>query len=158
MKQYGMRVATLALCTAVMGAVPVFAQQDSAPATQGDGAPQGPPPGGRGGHGGQEHRLEQMTKQLNLTPDQVTSIKAIEADSRQQAMALRDDTSTSQDAKHEKMMAIRMAGQAKVRALLNDDQKAKFDAMEARMHERMEHRGGHGEGPDGPPPPPPPAQ
>ena len=48
-------------------------------------------------------------------------MKAVETDSRKQAMALREDTSTPQDQKREKMMAIRVAGDTKVRALLNDD-------------------------------------
>jgi protein CpxP len=144
-----MRIATLALCAAVMGAVPMLAQ-DTAPATQQD----GPPRGGMGGRMGGERQLEMMTRELSLTPDQVTSVKGIEADSRQQMMALREDTSTPQEQKRDKMMSIRSASQAKIRALLTDDQKVKFDKMEARMRERMQNRGGGG-GPDGPPPPPP---
>ncbi len=147
----GMRIAALALCTVMMGAVPMLAQDTPpAPPTAQDGPPRGP-----GGRMGGERMVEMMTKELSLTPDQVTSVKAIEADSRQQMMAVREDTSTPQEQKRDKMMAIRVASQAKIRALLTDEQKVKFDKMEARMRER--NRGGGG-GPDGPPPPPPPAQ
>ncbi|WP_128914718.1 hypothetical protein [Granulicella sibirica] len=144
----GLRIATLALCTLAIGALPTFAQDT--PSSQDS----GPPHGGPGGRGHMdERRMEMMTKELSLTPDQVTSIKGIEADSRKQSMALREDTSVAQDQKREKMMAIREASQAKVRALLNDDQKTKFDAMEARMRERMRNgRGPGGPGGDGPPP------
>ena len=144
------RVAMLALCMGAVGVAPMLAQQDTPPAGQ----EQGPPPGGPRG-GGPERQMEMMTKELNLTPDQVTSIKAVEADARKQQMALREDTTTPQDQKREKMMALRTASQAKVRALLTEEQKPKFDAMEARMRERMQNRGGQDGGPGGPPPPPP---
>ena len=48
------------------------------------------------------------------------------------------------------MMAMRAASEAKVRAVLNDDQKPKYDAMLAKQRERMQG----GRGGDGPPPPP----
>ena len=155
--KYGLRIATLALCTAVAGAVPMPAQDQSAPPMQQDGGPRGGGPGGPGGRGmGGERQLEMMTKQLSLTPEQVTQVKAIDADSRKQMMALREDTSTPQDQKRDKMMAIRTASEAKIKALLTDDQKTKFDAMQARMRERGQGRGGPSGpgGPDGPPSPP----
>ena len=46
------------------------------------------------------------------------------------------------------MMDLHKAENDKIRAVLNDDQKTKFDAMEAKRHERMQ--GDH----DAPPPPP----
>lgn len=139
------RIAMLALCLGALGVAPVWAQQDAAPAGQ----EQGPP--SRGGRGGMQGRqLEMMTKELNLSPDQVTSIKAIEADTRKQGMALREDTTTPREQKREKMMALRMASQAKVRALLTEEQKTKYDGMQARMRERMQNRGGQDGGPGGP--------
>jgi periplasmic protein CpxP/Spy len=49
------------------------------------------------------------------------------------------------------MMAIHQASQDKIRAVLTDDQKTKFDAMQAEMKARREsHEGGQG----APPPPP----
>jgi len=99
------------------------------------------------------NQVEFLTKKLNLTPDQVTQVKAIEDDSRKQMMALREDTSIAGADKRAKMMDIHKAAQDKVRALLTDDQKTKYDALQAEMRERMENRQG---GPGGPPPPPPP--
>jgi Spy/CpxP family protein refolding chaperone len=46
------------------------------------------------------------------------------------------------------MMEIHKASQDKIRALLTDDQKTKFDALQAQMREHRGHGG------DGPPPPP----
>ena len=75
-----MRAAVLALCTATLSTAPMLVAQDNAapppPSQQQDNmGPAGP--GGRRGGGRQ---VERLTKQLNLTPDQVTQVKAIDAD------------------------------------------------------------------------------
>ncbi len=146
-------VARLALVGLVLAPVSLAAQQSdpsaTPPATQ-DG---GPPP--RGPHGDpaerQAHMLQMLTKRLNLSPDQVTQVKAIQADSESQMQAIHSDTSLQGADRRTKMMDLHKTETDKVRAVLNDDQKAKFDAMEAKRHERMEHdRGGQ----DAPPPPP----
>jgi len=97
------------------------------------------------------NQVDFLTKKLNLTPDQVTQVKAIDDDARKQFMALREDTSVAGADKRTKMMDIHKASQDKIRALLTDDQKTKFDALQAQMRERREDHGGG----DGPPPPPP---
>ncbi len=145
------RLAMVAVCgaamTATLSAVPLAAQ-DAPPPQQGGGPPEG---GRRDPAEMQARRLQMMTKQLNLSPDQVTQIKAIDDDQMTQMHALHDDTSTPQADKRTKMMAIRQASMEKTRAVLNDEQKTKFDAMEAR---HREHGRGEGQGGDGPPPPP----
>jgi protein CpxP len=108
--------------------------------------------GMRGGPEMQKKHLEHMTKELNLTPDQVTQIKAIQDDGMSQMKALRDDTSTARPDKHAKMMSIHEAEQAKVRAVLTDAQKTKYDAMMEKMKERRDGQMDHKHGP--PPPPP----
>jgi Spy/CpxP family protein refolding chaperone len=127
--------------------------QDTTPATQPQ-TEQQPQQGGWHGRGGGEHQLEHLTKALNLTPDQVTQIKAIQASSRQQMETLRSDTTTAQPDKRAKMMSIHQTEQTNIRAVLTDEQKSKFDAMQARMQER---RAEHQQGEQAPPPPPPPA-
>jgi Spy/CpxP family protein refolding chaperone len=149
----GRRIAAVAAIGMALSGVAAMAQ-DSAPPPPPMQDQQGPPPDGmHGGPGmrgrGPERQTEMLTKQLNLTPDQVTQVKAIDADAMQQAKALRDDTSLSQDDRRSKMMTIHEGAQAKIRALLTDDQKTKFDAMVAKRHERMERHEGNG-----PPPPP----
>ena len=156
-----MRAATLALSAALVCSVPVFAQdntapppppsQDNAPPPPDSAAP-APPPRGRMGRMGGEGQLKRMTKELNLSPDQVSQIKAIDEDSRKQAMATRDDSTLSQQDRRSKMMDIRKASRDKIRAVLNDDQKTKYDAMTEKMRERRD------EGSGGPPAPPPPPQ
>ena len=64
------------------------------------------------------------------------------------SMAARSyDTTLAQPDKRAKMMEIRKTAQEKVRTLLTDDQKTKFDAMQAEMQKRRaEHQGGPGPG------------
>jgi protein CpxP len=137
MMKYGMRAAILAVCAAALTAAPAMAQG-----------------GGGGGQGGgrammtPDQQVERLNAALTLTADQQTAIKAILEQSMKDNMALRDDTSLSQDDRMAKMRVIRDAQTAKIKALLNDDQKAKYDAMMAAQRQR---------GPGGPPPPPPPA-
>jgi Spy/CpxP family protein refolding chaperone len=142
-----LRVAVLAIGATALSALPTMAQDPSAPPPQ-DQA--GPRHGGQGGMRGSQ--VEFLTKKLNLTPDQVTQVKAIDADTMTQMKALREDTSVTGPDKRAKMMDIHKASQDKIRALLTDDQKTKFDALHAQMRER----GGNRSGGDGPPPPPPP--
>ena len=144
-------VARLALVGLVLAPVSLVAQGSdpsaAPPATQ-DG---GPPP--RGPHGDpaerQAHMLQMMTKRLNLNPDQVTQIKGIQSDNETQMQAIHSDTSLQPADRRSKMMDLHKAESDKIRAVLNDDQKAKYDAMTAKRHERMQNGGGQ----DGPPPP-----
>lgn len=143
-RKAGTRVALIALCSGALGVLPMMAQ-DSAPAT-----PQGQM-GPRGGNM-QGRQLEMLTKRLNLTADQQTQVKAIDDDTAKQMMAVRNDTSLSQDDKRAKMMDIRKGSQDKIRAILTDDQKTKYDALQAEMREKMKERNGGGGG--APPAPP----
>ena len=144
-------LAFVAVCGATLSTMPMLAQDNSAPpppAQDGQGPPQG---GHRDPAQMQARQLQMMTKRLNLSPDQVTQIKAIDDDQMTQVQALRSDTSTSRDDKRPKMMAIHQASTEKIRAVLNDEQKTKFDAMEAHRRDRMQ---GGGDGQGAPPPPP----
>jgi Spy/CpxP family protein refolding chaperone len=145
-RRHVLRVAVLAIGATALSALPAMAQDPAAP-------PPPPPPGqagpGRGGPGGMRgNQVEFLTQKLNLTPDQVTQVKAIDADTMKQMNALREDTSVAQQDKRAKMMDIRKASQGKIRALLTPDQQTKFDALETEMRGRMRDRGQ-----GGPPPP-----
>lgn len=136
-RRAGMRMAMIAICCGTLCAIPVVAQ-DTAPATA---APQG----GSETHGKRGDMTAMLTKRLNLTPDQQTQVKAINDDSRSQMMALRNDTSTPQADKRAKMMDIRKSSDDKIRAILTPDQQTKFDAMQAKMKDRMKERQQGGE-------------
>ncbi len=149
-----LRAAVLALCTATLSASPMLMAQDNTapppPPHQQDNM--APPPGGHAGRRG-GHQVEMLTRRLNLTPDQVTQVTAIDDDTMSQMKALRDDTTTAKADKRSKMMEIHQAAQEKIRNVLTDEQKPKFDAMVAKMKERRQSRQG-GEGAAPPPPPP----
>jgi periplasmic protein CpxP/Spy len=144
-RKAGMQAAMLAVCTGALCTVPMMAQDTTPP----------PPPQGQMGRGhggpGMGDQVEFLTKKLNLTPDQVTQVKAIDADTMKQASAVRNDTSLSRDDMRTKMMDIHKGAQDKIRAILTDDQKTKYDAMQAEMQEKMKERRQGG----GPPPAPP---
>jgi len=134
-RRFGIRTAALAFSGALLFAMPVMAQ-DTTPA-------QGPPPGGRTRPSPaemQERQLKMLTDKLNLTPDQVTQVKAIQSDEATQMRALRDDTSTSRDDKRTKMMDIHKSSSDKIRALLTPDQQTKYDALQAQMKEKAQER------------------
>jgi periplasmic protein CpxP/Spy len=151
-RKTAMQVAVLALGMIALTMLPAMAQDPSAPPPPPQS--QDGPQQGRGGPGGMRgDQVEFLTKKLNLTPDQVTQVKAIDADTMNQMKALREDTSVAGQDKRAKMMDIRKASQDKIRALLTDDQKTTFDALQAQAQTRG-RRGNHGDG-DGPPPPPP---
>ena len=148
LERFGRRVAAVAALSLAMGGMMAVAQDTSAPA-QSQGDQQGPPHGGQRGRGGPERQVERLTRELNLTPDQVTQVKAIQMDAMTQMRGLHSDTAMSQDDRHVKMKGIHDTAMTKVRAVLNDEQKTKFDAMEAHRREHTEH--GEGQAPAPPP-------
>ncbi len=120
----------------------LYAQDNSAP----------PPQQGQwgGGHGrgmmDPDKQLEHMSKQLDLTADQQSQIKPLLVDRQQKMQALFQNQSLSREDRRSQMMAIRQDTNAKIEAVLTDQQKQKFEAMQERMHE---HRGGQNPGGDG---------
>ncbi len=131
--KYAMRAAMVATCAAALTAAPAMAQG-----------------GGGGGRGMMtpDQQVERLDTALTLTADQKTSIKAIFEASMKDQMALRQDTSLSDDDRRAKMTAMREAQTAKIKAVLTDEQKTKYDEMMKAQRQR---------GPGGPPPPPSPA-
>jgi protein CpxP len=155
MERIGLRGVMLALCLAILGTLPMVAQDGGS----GQSAPQ---QGDAGQPGGRptanqmvDRQIEHLTKALTLTPDQVSQVRPILTTEATQMMALRQSTETAGPDRHEQMMQIRSTTQTKIRALLTGDQQTRYDAMLAQQQER---RGRHGSGwqgnQDAPAPPP----
>ena len=147
-----MRCTALALCAFAVGTTPMWSQAQDAPPPPAQ--QDGPGPGMHGRHNPEEmqaRQLEHLQKHLNLSGDQTAQIKSIFADTDTQMKALHENTSMAPADKHAQMKSIHEATTAKIRAVLNSEQQPKFDAMMARQHDRMEHRGGSDQAP--PPPP-----
>lgn len=108
--------------------------------------------------------MRELIKDLNPTPDQAKVIREAMEEQRTRMQALRDNTSLSREDRRKEFEKIHEESAKKIRAVLDEDQKKKFDEFEKKQRERMrdgmrERRGqgnGEGEG-SGPPPPPPPA-
>jgi periplasmic protein CpxP/Spy len=99
---------------------------------------------GQWGHGrgmNPDRQLVRLTRELNLTDDQQSQIKPLLVDRAQRMQALFQDQSLSQDDRRAQSKAIRDDADAKILAVLNDDQKQKYAAMQQRMH----RRGGEGQ-------------
>jgi hypothetical protein len=130
------RAGVVALCSAALCTVPMMAQG--------------------GGGGGRmmmtpDQQLEALDKAVTLTSDQKPQVKTLlELDAKKRAdlMAAQDPDMRA------KMTAMRTEEQTKIKAILTDDQKVKYDAYLASMPQR---RGGGG-APGGAAPPPPPPQ
>jgi len=127
----------LAGMLAIGAASAAFAQDTTSqpPAQQGQGE-------GRGHGRGMmdpDRQLEHMTKQLNLTADQQTQIKPILVDRQQKMQALFQNQSLSREDRRSQMQSIRQDSETKINAVLNDEQKQKYQAMQEQMRE---HRGG----------------
>jgi len=90
-------------------------------------------------------RLEWLSKELSLTDDQKAKVKPILDDEEKQFKAMREDTSLSQDQRHDKMKQIHDTANAQINDLLTPDQQKKF----AQLKER---RKGHHEGQKANPP------
>jgi periplasmic protein CpxP/Spy len=140
------KIVTIALggLLAIGATSAVFAQDTTS-------QPQQPPPGqGQwGGHGrgmmDPDRQLEHLTKTLNLTADQQSQIKPILVDRQQKMQALFQNQSLSREERHTQMQAIHQDTESRINAVLNDEQKQKYQAMQA---ERGEHHGGPQQGGD----------
>jgi uncharacterized membrane protein YebE (DUF533 family) len=76
-----------------------------------------------------DDQVKALAQELSLDAPQQAKVKTILEDQRTQAMAVIGDGTTPRDEKVQKIRAIREDTIAKVRALLNDDQKKKLDQM-----------------------------
>ena len=95
-------------------------------------------------------QLKHMTKQLDLSADQQSQIKPMLESRQQQMQALWQDQSLSQQDRRQKMMAIQQDTSNQIEGVLNDNQKQKYEAMQAKMRE---HGMRHGAGGDNMPQP-----
>lgn len=76
-----------------------------------------------------DDQVKVLAQELNLNADQQGKIKSVLVDQREQASTVVADNSLSRDDKVQKIHTLREATIAKVRSVLNDDQKKKLDQM-----------------------------
>jgi Spy/CpxP family protein refolding chaperone len=78
-----------------------------------------------------ENLFEDMKRDLNLTDQQATEVRAIIEQSREEYRALRNEQRPRHD-------AVRSAARARIRALLTPEQQQRFDAKIAERDARRE--------------------
>lgn len=146
-----MKIRHLLMSAALMAPMAMYAQQSTPTTTPND--TQTTAPGQKSGHHGmrahrgdrdhdsrmQEH-FEKMSKELNLTDDQKTQVKAAMQDQMTQMKALRADTSLTPDQRKDKAKDIRKATHEKMMAILTDEQKEKMKAMHDKREDRREKK------------------
>jgi protein CpxP len=94
-----------------------------------------------------QKRTEMLTKQLKLTSDQQAKVLDILKSQQSQMEGVRSDASLSQEDRRSKMMDIHKTSNDQIRALLDENQQKKWDAMQTR-HEHWGHgAGGQGANP-----------
>ncbi len=122
-RRLAVRVCALAVCSAALSTAPMMVAQG--------------PGGGGGGRGmmSPQSQLDAMSQTLNLTDDQKPKVLAILTDSQKQMMDLRNSGGDPADMRP-KMMAIRTGQADKIKALLTDEQKKKYDDMLAAQANR----------------------
>jgi periplasmic protein CpxP/Spy len=132
--------ASFVLAGMLMAACAANAQADGQTA-----APTNPPAAGAmRPYRGVERQVRKLTEVLSLTSDQQAQVKTILIAQRQQMMQLHQsaEAGASQQAAREQMKSLHEATDAKINALLNDEQKSKFAAWQQQMKEMREHNGG----------------
>ena len=84
-----------------------------------------------------QERGQKFAQELNLTDDQKAALKSIRVNEKQQAQAIKNDSSLTADQKKAKFKELRKTSREQMMAKLTPDQQQKFKEM------RKEHRG-HG--------------
>ena len=80
-----------------------------------------------GPHQGQHaNHLEWLSKELNLTDDQKAQVKPILDEQSKQMRATQEDSSLTQEQKHEKMKQIHQSTHSQIDGILTPEQQKKF--------------------------------
>ena len=87
-----------------------------------------------------DRQVKMMTRKLNLTADQQQQMLPVLTDRQQQFESIRNDSSLSADDRREKMRSVREDSEIKIKAILTDSQKQKYEKMQQEMRERMQQR------------------
>jgi len=98
----------------------------------------GPHHGQRAGH------LEWLSKELNLTDEQKEKVKPILDEQTKQMHATQEDSSLTQEQKHDKMKQIHQTTHSQINDILTPEQQKKFAALK---EQQKEHREGSKESP-----------
>jgi protein CpxP len=118
-----------------------FAQEPGSPPETSAPPPKPGPSGANHGMMDPDEQLARMTTRYSLTAEQQDQVKPILVSQQHQMQGLRQDTTLSREDRMAKMQTIRTDSNAKIKAVLNDDQKKQFDQDQLWMQRRMQQQG-----------------
>jgi protein CpxP len=129
-------LATLLAAGAIAVAAPLASAQDNSSNSQQQSQPSQET--GREHHGRPDpaERTAHLTKKLNLTSDQQAKVLQILQSEQSQMQSAHQDSSTSQQDRHAKMMDIRKTTDAQIRTVLDSNQQKQWDEMQANREQR----------------------
>jgi periplasmic protein CpxP/Spy len=133
--QSGLLVSCLGCGAQAFAQEPGFPPETSAP------PPKQGPSGSHHGMMDPDEQLARMTTRYSLTTEQQDQVKPILVSQQHQIQGLREDTALSREDRMAKMQTIRSDSDAKIKAVLNDDQKKQFEQDQLRMQRRMQPPG-----------------
>jgi hypothetical protein len=142
------RIKTIVFLGAALFALGAFAAQSQSPSQQP--SQSAPPAAGPGEHRQMptiDEQVKTLTDRLTLTEDQQAKTKTILEDQHTQAQAIMKDDGLAPDEKRQKFMGVRQGTISKIRELLNDDQKKKFEALLQEMQGPPKPKSGDGSSP-----------
>ena len=148
------RTKTLTLASAVLAAAlaasaPLQAQQTATP--QGRMGHHGPMMDGRRNAPSVDERVQRMSGELNLTPEQTNRVKALMTAEQRSADSLRAVRAVQMEAEHKAMEARHAEHEKALLAILTPEQKVKREALTKEHHGPGMHGRGHGGSTDGGP-------
>ena len=136
-----------ALVAGLVFGTQAFAQEPGLPPETSAPPPKQGPISGHHGTMDPDEQLARMTTRYSLTAEQQDQVKPILVSQQHQMQELRKDTSLSSEDRAAKMQTIRRDSNTKIKAVLNDDQKAQFEQDQLRMRHQGEGAGSQGEAP-----------
>jgi hypothetical protein len=87
-----------------------------------------------------DDRVRQLTKALDLNEAQQSAVKKILEERRQQTLRIRHDPSMTGSARIEQFRALQDSTVERIRAVLNEEQKKKYDPFAARKIQQTPER------------------
>lgn len=83
------------------------------------------------------HNMQELAQKLNLTDDQKKQFQQIRQNSMEQAKAIHNDSSLTQDQKREKQMALRKQSHQEMFKVLTPEQQAQLKQMRQEHKQKM---------------------
>ena len=133
-----------ALVAGLVWGAQAFAQEPGFPPETSAPPPKQGPSGLHHGIMDPDEQLARMTTRYSLTAEQQDQVKPILISQQRQIQGLREDTALSREDRMTKMRIVRGDSNAKIKAVLNDDQKKQFEQDELRMQHQGQGAGSEG--------------